>query len=209
MLTRKTIGCLVIAAVAAAGGGYAYAQASGPSSADGLPPATAAETANAWAKFSSLQNGAKAVPMPAAAAQMQESVLPAGAQFDGAKTRLIRDESVLKEWVFGNAGVICTFRQLPAGGGGECMSEREMPLLAAGRLGPSIDVIDQGYLVSGLVPDGTSNAVAQFDDGHVEAIAIRNNVAAIETTVKPIEVRWTAPDGSNQKFPISEGSLDG
>jgi hypothetical protein len=202
-MNRIVLSFAVVLVLASAG----YATASSLPSSD-----TTAETARsadaASAHFSVLRGPpASASVADRARAERLANQMPAEFRINPARTVIARDTTDYTIALLQGEGTLCLVRSEAAGGGGAGCTDT--PSFNANGVHPmaSVDVVQRGWRVSSLMPDGTRDIVLTSHDGSRQTLQLVNNVVTSIVDSAPDALSWASPDGSRQELKFTDPAL--
>lgn len=196
MIRRRIIcACLAICAIS---GAVSFASAQSSETSQPGAPAPAAEGAVARAKFSVFASGRALAVSPAVSKDLFGR-LPSDLALDPHLSRLARQDSRTAAYVLAGAGTICLSHMNPNGDSGGIGCTNDPQALADGQHPlASYDVVDDGFRIASLQPDGTHDLAVTSVSGAVTPMSLVNNVGVAIIAEAPASLGWTQSDGSRR-----------
>jgi hypothetical protein len=193
----STKALVVLGAIALAGTGGAFAAIK--TSQSSFSPTDATSYAAAQQAFGVFRQGEASLE----AATLARNVVNGRAAnaVDPASTRLARVDGRVNMYAMAGGSAVCLLQRGPdTGGQFDCSLLKDL----ADGSNIMFGIADLGtgsYRLSGMVADGVQNLVVETTAG-TQPLSAQNNVIAKTVNSKPLEVDWTAADGSAHQLDL-------
>jgi hypothetical protein len=197
-LPTKTVVALAAIGVVGTGGAVAAIKTT-ENSGSAFPASDAASYAAAARAFGVFRHGTAAQDGLAYASRLMHG--PAANDVDPDSVRLARVDGDVRMYALAGGQVACLLQRSPGGGQFDCSLIKDLADGSVVMFGAA-DLGNGSYRLTGLVADGVRELVLETGSG-AQPLAAENNVIAQTVDSKPLELTWTAPDGSTHRLDVS------